>query len=91
MMIFGIINKPENIFVYFHFSIFDGTFRNNSLIAAASLFSFQLRIKTPFHKFIMDGSVFFFTKVKYKGNIQITNTEETKKTSTSNQAYGCDH
>ena len=35
VMMFGIINKPENIFVSFHNKIasinFDGTFHNNSL------------------------------------------------------------
>ena len=47
-------------------------------IAPASLFSFQLRIKTPFRKNTTDDSVFFFTEVKCKGN-QITHMEETEK------------
>ena len=48
-------------------------------IAPASLFFFQFRIKTPFHKIITDDSVTFFTEVKCKGNTQITNMEETEK------------
>jgi hypothetical protein len=48
-------------------------------IAPASLFSFQLRIKTPFRKNITDDSVIFFTEVKYKGKPQITHMEETEK------------
>ena len=70
--------------------IFEGTSRNNSLffflgiliskqIAPASLFSFQLKFKTPFLKIITDDSVSFFTEVKCKGNTQITNMEETEK------------
>ena len=92
-MIFGVIDKPKNVFVFFHnkitYIIFYGTFRNNSLfffleilfskqIAPASLFSFQLRIKTPFHKDITDDSVFLF-KVKCIGKTQITHMEETEK------------
>ena len=68
----------------------DGTFRNNSLffflgiliskqIAPASLFSFQLRIKTPFRKNITVDSVIFFMEVKCKGNTQITHMEEIEK------------
>jgi hypothetical protein len=91
VMIFGIIDKPKNVFVFFHNKIiFDGTFRNNSLffflgiliskqIAPASLFSFQLRIKSTFRKNITDDSVFFFTKVKCKRNTQIIHVEETPK------------
>ena len=48
-------------------------------IAPASLFSFQLRIKTPFRKIITNDSVIFFTELKCKGNAQITNMEETEK------------
>ena len=48
-------------------------------IAPASLFSFQLRIKTPFRKNITDDSVIFFTEVKYKGKTQVTHMEETEK------------
>ena len=48
-------------------------------IAPASLFSFQLRIKTPSRKNIKDDSVFLFTEVKCKGNTQITHMEETEK------------
>ena len=48
-------------------------------IAPASLFSLQLRIKTPFRKNITADSVIFFTEVKCKGNTQITHMEETEK------------
>ena len=48
-------------------------------IAPASLFSFQLRIKTPFCKNITDDSLISFTEVKCKGNTQITHMEETGK------------
>ena len=40
---------------------------------------FQLRIKTPFRKNIMDDFTIFFMEVKCKGNTRITHTEETKK------------
>ena len=43
--------------------------------APAFLFSFQLRIKTPFRKY---DSVIFFMEVKCKGKTQITHMEETK-------------
>ena len=49
---------------------------NSKQIAPASMFSFPLRIKTPFCKNITNDSIFFFTKVKYKGNTQITHMEE---------------
>ena len=48
-------------------------------IAPASLFPFQLRIKTPFLKNITDDSIIFFMEVKCKGSTQITHMEETKK------------
>ena len=48
-------------------------------IAPASLFSFQLRIKTPFRKNITDDAVILFAEVKCKGNTQITHMEETEK------------
>ena len=47
-------------------------------IAVASLFSFPLRIKTPFRKNIKDGSGFFFTEVECIGNTQIIQMEETE-------------
>ena len=91
-MIFRIIDKPKDVFVFFHNKITSiiGTFRNNSLffflgiiiskqIAPAALFSFQLRIKTPFRKNITENSIFFHTEVKCKGNTQIIQMEETKK------------
>jgi hypothetical protein len=43
------------------------------------LISFQLRIKSPFPKNIMDDSEYFFTEVKCKENTQITHTEETQE------------
>ena len=48
-------------------------------IAPASLFSFQLRIKTPLCKNITDGFVIFLTEVKFKWKTQITHIEETEK------------
>ena len=48
-------------------------------IAIASLFSFPLRIKTPFRKNITHDYVIFFMEVKCKGNTQITNMKETEK------------
>jgi hypothetical protein len=48
-------------------------------IAPASLFSFQLIIKTPFGKNITDDSEIFFTEVKCKGKTQITHMGETEK------------
>ena len=53
--------------------------RISKQIAPASLFSFQLRIKTLFRKNITDDSVILFTEVKCKGNTQITHMEETEK------------
>ena len=70
--------------------IFYGTFRNNSLfsflgiliskqIGPAFLFSFQLRIKKPFHIIIAEDSLILFAEVKCKENTQSTDTEETNK------------
>ena len=48
----------------------------------ASLFSFPLRIKTPFRKNItddsLDDSIIFFTEVECIGNTQIIHMEETE-------------
>ena len=69
VMILRIIDKPKNVFVFFHIKItsiiFDGIFSTNSLVSflgiliskqitPAFLLSFQLRLKTPFHKDVMD-------------------------------------
>ena len=51
---------------------------NSKQIAPASLFSFPLRVKTPFRKNITDDSVIFFTEVECIGNTQIINMEETE-------------
>ena len=49
------------------------------------LFSFLIRIKTPFHKNITDDSEFFFTELECIGITQIIHMEETE---TSQRAIG---
>ena len=43
------------------------------------MFSFQLRIKTPFRKIITGDSALYFTELKCIGSTQITIMEETVK------------
>ena len=83
LLIFGIIDKPKNAFVFFHNEVtsinfwWDFVLIPNSLffflgiliskkIVPAYLFSFQLRVKTPFHKYITDDSYSFLWKWNVK-------------------------
>ena len=83
----------QKSFCFFYSNI---TFRNNFLffflgiliskqIAPASLFSFQLRIKTPFLKNITDHSVFFLWMWNVKETPKSHIWKKPKKTSLSNQ------